>query len=201
VAPMVEVVAPMVVAPMVVAEASVDRMVFWAAGALAAFMDHVEVSVDSTVAVGEVERSVVCLAALEEEAAGAAEACPASTAVSSPVGPVPVQRCPVIPAVTRFSGAAHPPGAAAGAPTGGGPSWQAAWPPTAAGVPTAAAGVPTAAAGVASMAGVAGQVGGRPMAVGVFGLVIRVGVGGPSTRGGDFGLTYGVGPGAAGLAV
>ena len=42
------------------------------------FMDHVEVC---PVAVGGVERSVVCLMALEEEAAGAAKACAASTAV------------------------------------------------------------------------------------------------------------------------
>ena len=49
-------------------------------------MDHMEVSVDSPVAVGEVERSVVCLVALEEEAVGAAEACAVSTAVWSPGG-------------------------------------------------------------------------------------------------------------------
>src|SRR5512133_786024 len=66
------------VAPTLEVEASVDRMVLGAAGALAAFMDHVEVC---PVAVGGVERSVVCLMALEEEAAGAAKACAASTAV------------------------------------------------------------------------------------------------------------------------
>jgi hypothetical protein len=47
------------VASIIVAEALVER-VLGAAGTLAAFMDHVEVSVDSPVVVGEAERSVVC---------------------------------------------------------------------------------------------------------------------------------------------
>ena len=61
VAPMVEAEAPMLVAvaSIVVAEALVER-VLGAAGTLAAFMDHVEVSVNSPVVVGEAERSVVC---------------------------------------------------------------------------------------------------------------------------------------------
>jgi hypothetical protein len=56
-------------------------MVLGAARVSAAFMDHVEVSVDSRVAVGEAEPSVACLMALAEEAAGAAAACAASAVV------------------------------------------------------------------------------------------------------------------------
>jgi hypothetical protein len=104
-------------------EATVDRILGAAAGALAV-TDHVELSVDSPVAVGEVEHSVVCLVALEEEAVG--EACAASAVVWPPVGPSPVQRCPLIPGVTRRSGAAPPVVAAAGAHTAGRPFWQAA---------------------------------------------------------------------------
>ena len=75
------------VAPLVEAEASADPLVLaGAAGALAAFMDHMELSVDFPVAVGEVERSVVCLVVLEEEAVGAAVVCAASTAVWSLAG-------------------------------------------------------------------------------------------------------------------
>jgi hypothetical protein len=105
-----------------------------------------------------------------------------------------VQPCPRIPGETRRSGVAPPPGAAAGPHTAGRPSWQAALPPTAAGGLTAAA-------GVASMAGMVGQEGGPPMAVGVLGVELGVGVAGPSTRSGILVLAYGVGPGAAGLGV
>jgi hypothetical protein len=126
------------VAPLVEAEASVDPLVLaGAAGALAAFTDHMELSVDFPVAVGEVERSVVCLVVLEEEAVGAAVVCAASTAVWSLAGRVP-GLCPFIPGATGRSGATPPPGAAAGPHTVERPSWQAPWAPIAAGAPTAA---------------------------------------------------------------
>jgi hypothetical protein len=82
VAPTGEAVAPTreAVPPTGEVEAS-DRMVLGAARVSAAFMDHVEVSVDSPVAVGEAGPSVVCLMALAEEAAGAAAACAASAVV------------------------------------------------------------------------------------------------------------------------
>ena len=53
------------------------------------FADHMELSVNYPVAVGEVERSVVCLVVLEEEAVGAAVVCAASTAVGPRPGGYP----------------------------------------------------------------------------------------------------------------
>ena len=150
------------VAPLVEAEASVDPLVLaGAAGALAAFTDHMELSVDFPVAVGEVERSVVCLVVLEEEAVGAAVVCAASTAVWSLAGRVP-GLCPFIPGATGRSGATPPPGAAAGPHTVERPSWQAPWAPIAAGALTAA--------GVASI----GMIGG-PTMLGVLGLQLGIG--------------------------
>jgi hypothetical protein len=176
------------VAPLVEAEASVDPLVLaGAAGALAAFTDHMELSVDFPVAVGEVERSVVCLVVLEEEAVGAAVVCAASTAVWSLAGRVP-GLCPFIPGATGRSGATPPPGAAAGPHTVERPSWQAPWAPIAAGALTAA--------GVASI----GMIGG-PTMLGVLGLQLGIGADGLPTSGGTFGLAYGAGRGAAGLAL
>jgi hypothetical protein len=101
-----------------------------------------------------------------------------------------VQPGPPILGRTRRSGAAPPPGAAAGPHTVGRPSWQVAWPPTAAGALTGAA-----------CTGMVGQDGGPTMVVGVRGLERGVGAARLSTPVGIFGLAYGVGPGAAFLEV